>query len=743
MGIWFLRKKDIFVFVLGMVFPLILLSSNNQSVDSIQSAIRKERDPDKLIELYSLWGRRWIQEKNDSLVWLAEKVRVVKHKHADVIADGFLVSNLISNGKLREAVNLAKKTEELAKKHGDAKLLFGVRHKRAVAHFKNSELQKSADVNALNLHLADTADYILGSIKALTLEGNILLIQGETSKALVSAKKALDFAVNFKEPINVATCHKLIGNIYYYQGAYDNSLAAYVKAATQYEQLGLMYDVSSVYTNISNVQRTLNNLEQAESYILKSKQIRLNLGLIKDVVDDLLNAGLIWIEVKPERARYYFDEAERILNESNIPQRRPHIYNNIANTYYNNGDYTQALEYYQKALNAAVFNNDMMEEIRVGINIGYTYIKLNKKEAAITHINTSLNKAHKAKIQELVIFAYEGLADAYEHFGMYKEALQFRNMYVLVKDSILNEKTTSRIVELQELYESERKERQIDAMNQQREIDALNLSKNELELSKARNRNVFLTVFLFLFLLLAYGSYKRLKLKKQRELQLARIQEQKLGMQAVLKAIETERKRIAGDLHDGIAQTLSGIKLALERFKEDLVFQDPFQQEKFKQTIHYLDSACVEVRNISHQMVPKVLLKNGLIPAIRDMLDKTLEHTALNYSFEYFGISEKERLSELMEVNLYRIAQELINNILKHSGAKKVSFQIIKNEDTLVFVAEDDGIGFKPNDKKSSGLGLRNIKSRVEMLNGEINFEPAPQTGIVATVRIPLNNGKD
>lgn len=342
-----------------------------------------------------------------------------------------------------------------------------------------------------------------------------------------------------------------------------------------------------------------------------------------------------------------------------------------------------------------------------------------------------------------MIFAYEGLADAYEHFGMYKEALQFRNMYVLVKDSILNEKTTSRIVELQELYESERKERQIDAMNQQREIDALNLSKNELELSKARNRNVFLTVFLFLFLLLAYGSYKRLKLKKQRELQLARIQEQKLGMQAVLKAIETERKRIAGDLHDGIAQTLSGIKLALERFKEDLVFQDPFQQEKFKQTIHYLDSACVEVRNISQQMVPKVLLKNGLIPAIRDMLDKTLEHTALNYSFEYFGISEKERLSELMEVNLYRIAQELINNILKHSGAKKVSFQIIKNEDTLVFVAEDDGIGFKPNDKKSSGLGLRNIKSRVEMLNGEINFEPAPQTGIVATVRIPLNNGKD
>jgi two-component system, NarL family, sensor kinase len=743
MGIWFLRKKDIFVFVLGMVFPLMLISSNNQNNDSIQSLIRKERDPDKILELYALWGRRWIQEKNDSLVWLAEKVRVLKHKDANVIADGFLVSNFINNGKFSEAIDLAKKTEKQAEKFGDAKLLFGVRHKRAVAHFKKSELQKAADINAKNLLIADTSDYILGTINALILEGNILLIQGETSKALVAAKKALDFSINFKELNSEATCHKLIGNIYYYQGGYENALASFVKAATIYEQLDLLYEVSSVYNNIASVQRSLKNLEQAESFILRSKQIRLELGRIKDVADDLLNAGLLWIELKPERALYYFDEAERILNESNITTRLPHTYNNIANSYYNSANYLKALEYYQKALQTAIVNKDKIEEIRITNNIGFAFMMLNKKDAAISQFSASLQMAQEAGTQDNVSFAYEGLADVYEHFGMYKEALQFRNMYILAKDSILNEKTAKRIVELQELYESERKERQIDALNQKREIDALTLAKKELELSKARNRNVFLTVFLFLFLLLAYGSYKRLKLKKQRELQLARIQEQKLGMQAVLKAIETERKRIAGDLHDGIAQTLSGIKLALERFKEDLVFQDPFQQEKFKQTIHYLDSACVEVRNISHQMVPKVLLKNGLIPAIRDMLDKSLEHTALNYSFEYFGISEKERLSEIMEVNLYRIAQELINNILKHSGAKKVSFQIIKNEDTLVFVAEDDGIGFKPNDKKSSGLGLRNIKSRVEILNGEINFEPAPQTGIVATVRIPLNNGKD
>lgn len=743
MRLWFLRKKDILALVVGLVFPLVLLSSSNQSVDSIQTIIRKERNPDKLIELYTLWGNRWVKENNDSIVWLSEKVRVVKHKHAAIIADGFLISDQINNSKFSEAISLSIKTEELAKKQGNAKLLFDIRHKRAVALFKNSEHQKAADVNEQNLVIADTADYILGTINALTLSGNILLVQGEMSKALVSAKKALDFAINFKEAVAEATCHKLIGNIYYYQGAYDNALASFVKAATLYEQLDLMYDVSSVYNNIASVQRSLNNIEQAESFILRSKQIRLKLGRIKDVADDLLNAGLLWIELKPERARYYFDEAERILNEANITQRLPHTYNNIANTYYNSGNYLQALDYYQKALTAAVSNSDKNEEIRITNNIGYAYMMLNKKEAAIAQFTSSLNMAREAKAQDKVAHAFEGLADAHEHFGMYKEALQFRNIYILVKDSILNEKTAKRIVELQELYESERKERQIDALNQKREIDALSLSKKELELSKARNRNVFLTVFLFLFLLLAYGSYKRLKLKKQRELQLARIQEQKLGMQAVLKAIETERKRIAGDLHDGIAQTLSGIKLALERFKEDLVFQDPFQQEKFKQTIHYLDSACVEVRNISHQMVPKVLLKNGLIPAVRDMLDKTLEHTALNYSFEFFGISEKERLSEIMEVNLYRIAQELINNILKHSGAKKVSFQIIKNEDTLVFIAEDDGIGFKPGDKKSSGLGLLNIKSRVEILNGEINFEPAPQTGIVATVRIPLNNGKN
>jgi len=136
-------------------------------------------------------------------------------------------------------------------------------------------------------------------------------------------------------------------------------------------------------------------------------------------------------------------------------------------------------------------------------------------------------------------------------------------------------------------------------------------------------------------------------------------------------------------------------------------------------------------------MMPRILQEDGLIPALSDMLEKSFRFSPIQYEFEHYGISDRFR--EGVEIGLYRISQELVNNIIKHSGANRVSVQLFKNGKYLVLLVEDNGKGFEMNELEKSGIGLMNITSRVETIQGEFNLSPSPQSGTLATIRIPID----
>ncbi len=148
-----------------------------------------------------------------------------------------------------------------------------------------------------------------------------------------------------------------------------------------------------------------------------------------------------------------------------------------------------------------------------------------------------------------------------------------------------------------------------------------------------------------------------------------------------------------------------------------------------------LDLACDEVRSLSHQMMPRALIELGLTSAIDDMLNKSLNFTSIKHEFEHIGVEDRQ-LEKRVEIALYRICQELINNVVKHSGATKVSVQLYRTSDSAMLLVEDDGAGFKPNSE--DGIGMHNINSRASAINGKVSFEDGPTTGTVAQVRIPL-----
>jgi signal transduction histidine kinase len=135
-------------------------------------------------------------------------------------------------------------------------------------------------------------------------------------------------------------------------------------------------------------------------------------------------------------------------------------------------------------------------------------------------------------------------------------------------------------------------------------------------------------------------------------------------------------------------------------------------------------------------MMPRALQERGLLPAISDMLEKSLGLTAIRYKLEHYKVQDV-RFDERVEVGVYRVCQELVSNIIKHSGATEVMVQLLFSKKYLILIVEDNGRGFS-SENSSSGIGLMNMTSRINTVNGDITMEPSPESGTVATIRIPI-----
>ncbi|MBL4715654.1 MAG: sensor histidine kinase [Bacteroidia bacterium] len=206
---------------------------------------------------------------------------------------------------------------------------------------------------------------------------------------------------------------------------------------------------------------------------------------------------------------------------------------------------------------------------------------------------------------------------------------------------------------------------------------------------------------------------------------------------AMVHAQETERKRIAVDLHDGVGNLLSSIKMnlsALETEKEKLQND---KQKVYENAVALIDDACKDLRAISHNMMPGSLVELGLIHALEEQFDKVSAAGEFKINFKITGF--KDRLAETVEVVLYRVIQEIFNNILKHADATKVNVLMVKKKSEIKIDVIDNGNGFDMSKNKTkNGIGLSNIESRVGYLNGTVEFESRKNEGTRVLVQIPI-----
>jgi len=590
-------------------------------------------------------------------------------------------------------------------------------------------------------------------------------------QSLEYAKKELDLSKNLTRQADIAQSESDLANVYNRMGQYDSALVHYHLGLVIREKLNQTQKVAGIYTNIAtvlmrqnkfkealeinfktlkifednndelkicnvlgnigNIYYELNQYKSAEQFLRKGLAIATAIKAPIPMSNILVNLGGIkFAEKQLDSALYFFKEAEKIQTENNLPYNLSAVYNNIGKIYLEKKDFTQAISSYEKSL----ANRELLKDVYgIGLslmNLGEVYklkgdylksiYYLKKAEETFIPLHSYINLKQ----------VYSYMAQLYESKNDYKQAIIYYQLYDNYKDSIYTKDNAEKMAEMQTKFETEKKD--LEIAKQDAEIIA---SKAEVE--RKNILSLILVASIVVLLLLSYLLYNRYKLKQKAMMDAELFKQQELRSKAIIEAEEKERMRIARDLHDGVGQTLSAAKLNLSGLENKLQLKEQEVQSMLKNVIDLIDDSVKEVRAVSHSMMPNALLKSGLVTAVREFINKLSSIENLKIDLEINGLNE--RLNQQTETVLFRVLQEIVSNIIKHAQANYISIQLIKHEDEITMMIEDNGVGFdtrKIND--FSGIGLKNIISRIEYLKGEVIFDSSIGKGTTVIIEIPL-----
>ena len=556
--------------------------------------------------------------------------------------------------------------------------------------------------------------------------------QGNYDSALYYQKLSLTQFNSLGDSIEIAGAYNNIGVIYDEKGENDIATDYYLKAARIYETLNDTDGMARVYNNIGIIYKKSSRYEKALEFYKKALDIYNSKEHLLGIAVSHSNIGSVYLQLQDykESLKYSYLAVE-LYKKANLQQYVPYAFENIGVAYQHLQQLDSAVLYHSKALELYKSYGNQKEMASTLNSLAKINLQNGKENKALNYARESLIVSSEIGANEEFIDAQQILARISYYSGNFKEAYHFLETYLLLKDSLDNIYEATSIAEMQEKYETEKKEQEIKILKAETKI-------KDYELSASRNRFLALAVISGLVLMIGVLITSRRSLKQKALLAEERQKQHKRQLKAMVEAEEKERKRIAAELHDGVGQQLTGIKMAFETLSKNLKNENKEVNTQLQNLTNYLHESSDEIRNLSHQMMPKSLMELGLLSAFHDLIDKSFKYASIKPTFEYYNL--EKRFSENVEVTVYRIAQELINNVIKHSGATEINIQLFADRKNLRLLIEDNGKGL--NSEKAEGHGIFNIKNRLEMVGGKINYENGPENGTIASVTIPIQYDK-
>ena len=576
-----------------------------------------------------------------------------------------------------------------------------------------------------SVSLAERSGYLKRQADAYNLLGNVYLKQEAFDTAFNCLEKALEVNDRKFTPL----IHGTYSNLYFHLGDYQLSLDFALKSAEGFEaDPDPMFNIQSVfaYLTVGDILSKLSRTESALSYYKKAYEKARHSDknwFLKTPLQKIADSYLAKNEL--DKARHLYDTIIAIDRDAPSFEPTMHSYEGLGNIAMKEGAYKKAIQYYKQSLQYALQKGLSANVENFYTRMGSAFLADRQTDSARWYLQRAIANSSKSRNFNNISQAYQVMALMHQQSQNFNEALNAFQLHKAYSDSILTVEKIRSINNLEVLYRT-----------RQHENEILRLQKTQQDKDFAiKNRNISIFIGLgvvvgmgvILFLLIkTYRHRQRMQEEQVKELDR---QHQIASLQLVINGQEAERSRIARDLHDGLGGLFSTVKMYFSTLEHE--HSSLKENELFKKSYSLVDSASVEIRRIAHNMMPEVLIKMGLINAVKDLADNISAGRLLNVSLETHGMSK--RLDAHTEIMLYRIVQELFNNIIKHAQAREVIVQFIRDGNRLSVVVEDDGCGFDPEEPADRiHVGIETIKSRVAYLNGKFTIDS--QTGIGTTV---------
>lgn len=602
----------------------------------------------------------------------------------------------------------------------------------------------------INLHLAklyERVDVQKGKIyafKSLYEENDSLMAEtsnqlgrfyfftAQLDSAEYFFKQARQYLMKLDDENRVAIINIGIGAIQLKQGNYNKTIKTLTESLSYFEKTGDKLNAAKCYSNISAAFAELGNYTKAIEYNEKALVIFEAQKLTQFQLITLPNLAAQYLKNGDTlKAINYNIEAEKLALEMDNKRSLSIIYNNLGSAYLDS-DEAKAKEYLEKTV-ALKTELNLKNGIEVAQgNLGYLYLKHNDYNRALYYYKLV---EHQVNGKQLV-FAYEQIIKCYEGLKHYDKALEYSEKSRQLNDSILSAENQKVFNEIQTKYETKKKENEI-----------LELQTTNLEVDNKRILNqillfislgVMALTFSLIFVLVKNSQRKRLLIQQQLRIRnqelIERLKTQELnGIDAIIDAQEKERTRIANDLHDNLGSRIATLNLYINDFENK---SEKIEREILLKKLQSLGKETyAEVRQIAHNQNFGALINKGLIPSM-NVIAHQISSTG-KLQVEVININVNRRIKNSIEIQVFRIVQELLTNIIKHANASEATIQFSEDDNVLNVMVEDNGKGFEIKQTKF-GFGLTNIEKRMENINGNLVIDSTANNGTTIILNIPL-----
>jgi tetratricopeptide (TPR) repeat protein/two-component sensor histidine kinase len=779
-----MRNKTFLLFILITVIHATGIAQQDKIADSLLNVLKTQKEDTNKVNTLNRLSNRFSQRKEYELsnkyskdaISLAEKLNF---KRGILNAYSSLGTNNYNLHNYKEAIQnfrtMMKFAEELGYKNalGYANKMIGN------SFFNQGETTEAQKYYFRSAKLYEESGNKPELASAYYNIGNSYFSLSNFTEAIKALMISLRLNKEIGDKRKIASNHIDIGNYYSALGNYPEALENYLASLKISEELGYKWQIGSAYNNIGNIYDSQGNYPEAKKNYLAGLKLFKEINNNTGIQNSYNNLGSIYqLEGNYTEAMKNHLAALKINEEIKYLPGWGNSYREIGNTYFLQNNYHDALKSYQASLKLfkEMENSEWIAEIYT--NIGETYFKLNEFPEARQYFNDALSIAQEIQAKGISEGCYQNLAKLDSVSGNWEGAFINHKLFLLYRDSLVNEKNSNKITEMMMQFEFDKKEdslklqqaytdqelmsqtllarqhqqslllkeKEFTLMNNEKQLQQLQFEKHQadftaqkiaqkadadtkqgqlvllnkekaiqtLELNKQKSLKNYLLAGIVLLAILSFFVYKNYRTR------------QKLNLQ-------TLRNKIASDLHDDVGSTLSSISIFSQMAQQQSKEVNPLLDTIGESSRKMLDAMAdiVWTINPENDQFEKIILR------MRSFAYELLGAKKIDFEFVADDYVTKINVPMNVRKNFYLIFKEATNNMVKYAAANRASFSVKEEKNNLIMLIKDNGKGFDTS-QSTEGNGLKNMKKRAGEIGGQLVIESGPGKGTEIQLRVAV-----